>query len=61
MSSIKLFESKRIRSNWSEEEQKWYFSIIDVVEVLTDSNNPRRYWSDLKRKLENRTVQIRST
>jgi DNA-damage-inducible protein D len=51
MSSIKLFESKKIRSEWNESEQKWYFAIIDVIEVLTESNNPRRYWSDLKRKL----------
>ncbi len=51
MSNIKLFESKQIRSVWNEEEQKWYFAIIDVVEILTESNNPRRYWSDLKRKL----------
>lgn len=52
MSNIKLFESKKVRSIWNEEEQKWYFSIIDVVEILTDSENPRRYWSDLKRKLK---------
>lgn len=51
MSNIKLFESKQIRSEWSESEQKWYFAIIDIVEILTESNNPRRYWSDLKRKL----------
>jgi hypothetical protein len=51
MSYIKLFESKQIRSEWIESEQKWYFAIIDVIEVLTESNNPRRYWSDLKRKL----------
>jgi hypothetical protein len=51
MSNIKLFESKKIRSEWNESEQKWYFAIIDVIEVLTESNNPRRYWSDLKRKL----------
>ena len=51
MSSIKLFESKKIRSEWNESEQKWYFAIIDVIEVLTESNNPRRYWSDSKRKL----------
>ena len=51
MSHIKLFESKQIRSEWNELEQKWYFAIIDVIEVLTESNNPRRYWSDLKRKL----------
>lgn len=51
MSHIKLFESKQIRSEWNESNQKWYFAIIDVIEVLTESNNPRRYWSDLKRKL----------
>lgn len=51
MSNVKLFESKQIRSEWNEAEQKWYFAIIDVVEILTESNNPRRYWSDLKRKL----------
>ncbi|PKP34079.1 MAG: phage antirepressor protein [Bacteroidetes bacterium HGW-Bacteroidetes-17] len=51
MSNIKLFESKQIRSEWSESKQKWYFAIIDIIEILTESNNPRRYWSDLKRKL----------
>ena len=51
MTNIKLFESKQIRSEWNENEQKWYFAIIDVIEILTESNNPRRYWSDLKRKL----------
>jgi len=49
--SIKLFESKKIRVHWDEESGKWYFSIIDIIEILTDSNNSRRYWSDLKRKL----------
>ncbi|KJS23665.1 MAG: phage antirepressor protein [Clostridiaceae bacterium BRH_c20a] len=52
MSNIKLFESKKVRSQWNEHEQKWYFSIIDVIEILTDTENPRRYWSDLKRKLK---------
>ena len=51
MSNIKLFESKQIRTEWNVANQKWYFAIIDVVETLTESNNPRRYWSDLKRKL----------
>jgi hypothetical protein len=51
MSNIKLFESKQIRSVWNEAEQKWYFAVIDIVAILTDSQNPRRYWSDLKRKL----------
>jgi BRO family, N-terminal domain len=52
MSDVKLFESQKIRSHWDAEKEKWYFSVVDVIEVLTDSNNPRRYWSDLKRKLE---------
>lgn len=51
MSNIKLFESKKIRSQWNSDEEKWCFSVIDVVEVLTNATNPRRYWSDLKRKL----------
>ncbi len=49
--SIKLFESKKIRVHWDDEQEKWHFSIIDIIETLTDSSNPRRYWSDLKRKL----------
>ncbi len=49
--SIKLFESKKIRVHWDERNEKWYFSVIDIIETLTGSNNPRRYWSDLKRKL----------
>ncbi|HLP05482.1 MAG TPA: Bro-N domain-containing protein [Paludibacter sp.] len=48
---IKLFESKKIRTHWDETEEKWYFSVIDVVEVLTESSVPKRYWSDLKKKL----------
>lgn len=50
--NIQLFEDKRIRTAWDEEKEEWYFSIVDVVAVLTDSENPRRYWSDLKRKLK---------
>ncbi|MCK4407109.1 MAG: Bro-N domain-containing protein [Bacteroidales bacterium] len=49
--AIKLFESKQIRVHWDNEAEKWYFSIIDIIETLTGSGNPRRYWSDLKRKL----------
>jgi hypothetical protein len=48
MGNIKLFESKQVRSHWDEEEQQWYFSIIDVVEVLTGSVNPRDYWFKMK-------------
>jgi len=49
---IKVFEDNRIRMEWDEDEQDWYVSIVDVIEVLTGSENPRRYWSDLKRKLK---------
>jgi hypothetical protein len=51
MSNIKLFESKKVRTHWDEEEEKWYFSIIDVIEALTGTDRPRKYWSDLKTKL----------
>ena len=51
MSNIKLFESKQVRSEWNESEQQWCFSIIDVIEILTNSQRPRKYWADLKKKL----------
>lgn len=50
--AIKIFEDKKVRTFWDEEQEKWYFSIIDVIEVLTDSERPRKYWSDLKTKLK---------
>jgi len=49
---IKLFESKQVRTVWNESEEKWYFSIVDVVEILTGTDRPRKYWSDLKAKLK---------
>ncbi len=51
MSNIKLFESKQIRSHWDAEQETWFFSVIDVIEVLTDSPRPRKYWNALKTKL----------
>ena len=48
MSNVKLFESKQVRSHWDEKEEQWYFSIIDVVEILTNSPNPRDYWFKMK-------------
>lgn len=56
--AIKLFEDRQVRSVWDSEAKKWYISIIDVIEVLTDSANPRRYWSDLKRKLQAEGSQL---
>jgi len=49
--AIKIFESKQIRSLWDADMEKWYFSIIDVIEVITETDRPRKYWSDLKAKL----------
>jgi hypothetical protein len=52
MSNIKLFESKKVRTQWDEETEQWYFSVIDVVEVLTDSSNPRDYWFKMKNRVK---------
>ncbi|HXB31806.1 MAG TPA: Bro-N domain-containing protein [Puia sp.] len=58
MSNIKLFESQKIRSRWDAEKEKWYFSIVDIVGVLTDSPNPRKYWSVLKMRLNQEGSQL---
>ena len=52
MSAIKLFEQKKIRSHWNEQEQKWYFAIVDVLAILTESPNPQVYWRVLKKRLK---------
>jgi hypothetical protein len=56
--TIKLFEEKTIRTQWDAEVEKWFFSVVDTIAVLTDSDNPRRYWSDLKRKLKAEGSQL---
>jgi hypothetical protein len=58
MGSIKLFEQKHIRSQWNEQEEKWYFSIVDIVEVLTESPNARNYWKVLKHRLNKEGSQL---
>ena len=50
--AIKIFENKKVRSVWDSEAEKWYVSIIDVIEVLTNSTNPRKYWSVLKVRMK---------
>ncbi len=50
--AVKIFEDKKVRTLWDEKHEKWYFSIIDVIEILTNSDRPRKYWSDLKVKLK---------
>lgn len=49
--NLKLFENKKIRYVWNAEEEEWYFSVVDIVEILTESDRPRKYWNDLKKKL----------
>lgn len=56
--AIKIFEEKKVRTVWDSDKEEWYFSIVDVIEILTDSDNPRRYWSDLKRKLTKEGSQL---
>lgn len=51
-SSVKLFESQEIRSAWNEDEAEWYFSVVDVVGVLTESQDGRKYWNKLKQRLK---------
>lgn len=55
---LELFKNKEIRKVWSEKEQEWYFSIIDIVGALTDSANPRKYWSVLKTRLKYEGSQL---
>ena len=49
--AIKLFEEKKVRTIWDDEQEKWYFSIVDVISILTDSTNPQAYWRKLKQRL----------
>jgi hypothetical protein len=52
MSNIKLFESKQVRTHWDEKTETWFFSVIDVVGILTDSSNPRDYWFKMKKRVK---------
>ena len=58
MSNIKVFEDKKIRTQWNEKEEDWYFSVVDVIEALTDSVQPRKYWNDLKNKLKDEGSEL---
>lgn len=50
--AIKLFQDQKVRVLWNDELEKWYFSIVDVIKILTESKNPRKYWSVLKTRLK---------
>lgn len=52
MSNIKVFEDRKIRTQWNEQEEDWYFSVVDVIAALTDSVDPTAYWRKLKQRLK---------
>ena len=56
--AIKIFEEKKVRMIWDEEMEKWYLSIVDVIAILTESPNPRKYWSVLKTRLKAEGSQL---
>lgn len=56
--TIKIFEEQQVRTHWDEDQEKWYFSIVDVVSILTESPNPRKYWSVLKTRLKTEGSQL---
>jgi hypothetical protein len=56
--AIQIFEDKKVRTIWDEAQEKWYISIIDVIEVLTSNERPRKYWSDLKAKLQKEGSEV---
>lgn len=56
--AIKLFQDQRVRVHWDDKDEKWYFSIIDVLGVLTESENPRKYWSVLKTRLKKEGSEV---
>jgi hypothetical protein len=58
MSNIKLFQNTAIRSQWDADKEQWLFSVIDIVQALTGSERPRKYWSDLKKKLNQEGSQL---
>lgn len=56
--AVKIFGDRKVRTSWNDEEEKWYFSVVDVIGVLSGSDNPRRYWSDLKRKISEESGEL---
>ncbi len=56
--TIKLFEDRQVRTMWDEAKEEWYISVIDVIEILTQSDRPRKYWSDLKAKLKKEGSEV---
>jgi hypothetical protein len=58
MSNIKLFQAQQVRTHWDEKEEKWYFAIVDVIEILTESVKPRDYWYRLKKREKENGIEL---
>ena len=58
MSRLQLFQKHKVRTHWDEEKEKWYFSIVDVVGILSESVNPNNYWKVLKNRLKKEGNQL---
>jgi hypothetical protein len=56
--ALKLFQEQSVRSYWDEDQEKWFFSIIDVVSILADNSRSRKYWNDLKKKLKDEGSEL---
>ena len=61
MGKIKLFNQQKIRSHWDAGQEKWFFAIVDVIEILTESPRARKYWSALKAKLNEEGSELSQT
>ncbi|MFT6842452.1 MAG: hypothetical protein ACJASR_001219 [Psychroserpens sp.] len=55
---LQLFQNQKVRTHWDEKEEQWYFSIVDVVSVLSESVNPNNYWKVLKSRLKKEGIQL---
>jgi len=58
MSNVRIFEEKQVRVQWDQKNEKWYLSVIDIISTLTESSIPKRYWTDLKKKLTNEGSEL---
>ncbi len=58
MSNIKLFQAKQVRTHWDKEKEKWYFAIVDVIGILTESTKPRDYWYRLKKRERENGIEL---
>ena len=56
--AIKLFRDQKVRVHWDEDQEKWFFSIVDVIAILADNSRARKYWNDLKKKLVDEGSQL---